>query len=209
MREIRNTEILKKDCLLATEQTGVKVLVGVESNILSIDGKTDLPKNLYDNFDIYLAGLHKFVKYKFQDIFRLFLPNFITDSFGAKPSKELVSSTTSAYINTIEKNPVDMITHLNFCVYANPVEVAKCARDNGVYIELNAKKTHLSKEELLAVADTGVRFLISSDAHSPNRVGEISLVQKLLADIQFPMERIDNIDGRVPTVRFKAYKEKM
>ena len=63
---------LKKDCLLATEQTGVKVLVGVESNILSIDGKTDLPKNLYENFDIYLAGLHKFVKYKFQDIFRLF-----------------------------------------------------------------------------------------------------------------------------------------
>ena len=191
---------------MATENTGVKVLVGVESNILSIDGKTDLPKKLYDDFDIYLAGLHKFVKYKFKDIFRLFLPNFITDTFSASPSRELVKATTNAYINTIENNPVDMITHLNFCVYANPVEVAKCARDNGVYIELNAKKTHLSKEELLAVADTGVRFLISSDAHSPNRVGEISLVEKLLSDISFPMDRIDNIDGRTPNFRFKKYK---
>ena len=203
----RKIPALKKDCLLASEETGVKVLVGVESNILSIDSKTDLPTKLYDDFDVYLAGLHKFVKYKFTDIFRLFLPNFLTDVFDAKPSKDLVKATTNAYINVIEKNPVDAITHLNFCVYADPVEVAKCARDNGVYIELNAKKTHLSAEELLAVADTGVRFIISSDAHSPDRVGEISLVENLLKGINFPMDRIDNIDGRLPNFRFKAFKE--
>ena len=196
------------DCKYATEKTGINVLLGIESNILSIDGKVDLTEKDYQYFDSFSAGLHKFVKYKFSDIFKLFLPNFFTDTFKGKPSKSLIKDTTKAYINVIEKNPVDIITHLNFCVYSDAVEVAKCARDNGVYIELNAKKVHLTDEELLKVADTGVRFVIGSDAHSVSRVGEISLVENTLKRLDFPMDQIDNIDGRLPDFRFKKYKEK-
>ena len=87
-------------------------------------------------------------------------------------------------------------------------EVAKAARDYGTYIELNSKKTHLSDEELAAVRDTGVRFIIDSDAHSPDRVGDTKRVDEQLARVEIPRERIDNIDGRVPKFRFKEYKER-
>lgn len=199
---------MRKECDFATEQTGVKVLLGIESNIIGTDGTVDLKPKLYDNFDIFLAGIHKFVLYKFGTAFSLFLPNFLNSTFNKKQvSKSLIKTNTKTFINVIKNNPVDVITHVNFCCFADAVEVAKAAADYGTYIELNSKKTHLSDEELFAVAKTGVKFVISSDAHSPNRVGEISLVDKLLQRVNIPEGQIANVNGKLPTMRFKTFKE--
>ena len=59
------------------------------------------------------------------------------------------------------------------------------------------------------VQKTSVRFVVNSDAHSVARVGDTELVEEQLARINFPMDRIDNIDGRFPNYRFTAFKEKM
>lgn len=198
---------MKNLCVKASEQTGVNVLLGIESNIIGLDGKTDMKKDLYDYFDVYLAGVHKFVLYSFSAAFKMGIPNFLlSHKKRPNPSERLVKQNTEAYINAIKNNPIDVITHLNYCCYANVTEVAKAAADYGTYIELNAKKTHLSDEQLEAVVNTGVNFVISSDAHSPNRVGEISLVEKLLQRVKVPPERIANIDGRTPEFRFSRFK---
>jgi histidinol phosphatase-like PHP family hydrolase len=56
------------------------------------------------------------------------------------------------------------------------------------------------------VEKTDVRFSINSDAHEKERVGDTKLVEEQLARLNFPMERIDNIDGRYPKFRFARYK---
>ena len=201
---------MKAECQKATEQTGVKILLGIESNIIGTDGAVDLKPNRYDDFDIFLAGIHKFVLYKFGTIFSLFIPNFLTDTFKVKSvSKSLIKENTKTFINVIKNNPVDVITHLNFCCFADAVEVAKAAADYGTFIELNAKKTHLSDEEINKMLDTGVQFILNSDAHTPDRVGEISLVEKLLSRVNIPEDRIVNINGKLPNFRFKAFKERV
>lgn len=203
----RKISSLVKDCREATEKTGVEVLVGIESNIIGVDGTVDLKSKIYDDFDIFLAGFHKFVLYKPGTMFSTFIPNFLRSTFNSTTaSKSLIKRNTKAYINVIKNNPVDVITHLNFCVYADAVEVAKCASDYGTYIELNSKKTHLTDDELFAISKTGVNFVIDSDAHSPDRVGEISLIEKTLERVDIPKERIMNIDGRLPDFRFARYK---
>ena len=200
---------MRAECDLATKETGVKVLLGIESNIIGTDGTVDLKPKLYDNFDIFLAGIHKFVMYKFGTAFSLFVPNFFNSTFHKNNvSESLRKTNTKTFINVIKNNPVDLITHINFCCYANAVEVAKAAADYGTYIELNSKKTHLSDEELYQVAKTGVNFIISSDAHTPDRVGEISLVEKLLTRVNVPEEQIANVNGKLPMMRFKSFKEK-
>ena len=81
--------------------------------------------------------------------------------------------------------------------------MAKCAADYGTYLELDAKKAHLTDEELCEiVAKTSVRFIVNSDAHSKERIGDTALIAEQLKRINFPMDRIDNIDGRLPTFRF-------
>ncbi len=205
----RKVPKMRKLCDEATTETGVKVLLGIESNIIGTEGQVDLRPQAYDNFDIFLAGIHKFVLYKPKSVFTLSIPNLYRKYFNTeKVSERLRKTNTNAFINVIKNNPVDVITHLNFDCFADAVEVAKCAADYGTYIELNAKKIHLTDEELYAVVKTGVNFVISSDAHTPNRVGEISLVEKLLSRVDVPLDRIKNIDGRLPQMRFKAFKER-
>ncbi len=204
----RKLDEMAVKCEQASSQTGVKVLLGIESNITSTNGKTDLGAKLYDKFDLYLAGLHKIVLYNFGSIFPLAIPNYINSILKkSNVSKRLIDTNTKTFVNTIKNNPVDVITHLNFCSFADAVEVCKVASDYGTYVELNSKKVHLSDEELLKILDTGVNFVIGSDAHTPDRVGEISLITSTLERVKIPTERIHNVNGQTPSFRFKAFKE--
>ena len=197
------------ECKAAAEKYGIEVLVGIEANIRGKSGKSDLKKKDFENFDLYLCGKHVFIWFdKFSDLVLYGFGNYLVDNLRSKPSKTLVKRNTAAYINAIEKNPIDAITHLNFHCPSNALEVAKCAADHGTYIELNSKKEHLTDDELNdIVAKTSARFIINSDAHQAERVGEIALVEKQLARIDFPMDRIDNIDGRTPNFRFAEFKK--
>ena len=120
----------------------------------------------------------------------------------------MIDYNTKAYIKAIKNNPLDAITHLNFLCPAKALEVAKCAADYGTYIELNSKKRHLTDEELTDIMQkTEARFIIDSDAHTASRVGDTKIVEEQLARINFPMDRIDNIDGRYPNFRFAEFKK--
>lgn len=206
----RKLDKMRVECDNATNETGVKVLLGIESNITGIDGKVDLKAKYYDYFDIFLAGLHKFVTFDIKTFFALSIPDITATYLKKKEvSKSLKDRNTKTFINVVKKNPVDAITHLNFFSFADAKEVAKVCADYGTYLELNAKKTHLLDSEIEEILKTDVRFIISSDAHSSDRVGEISLVEKTIERLNIPLDRIDNIEGRTPNFRFKKFKEEI
>lgn len=199
-----------EDIKRAKQETGVNVLVGIESNLLGREGFTDLKEKDYEKFDLFLAGAHRFIKFKrLGDYFNFFLRNFTTAVIKKKPSKGLVKLTTEAYVNAIKKFPIDAITHINYLYFADAEEVAKVAADYGTYIELSSKKVHLTDEELYRVDRTGVRYLINSDAHSVDRIGDTKLIEQTLQRTGIGTDRIDNIDGRLPDLRFKRFKQKM
>ena len=199
------------DCKAAEERFGIKVLRGVEANVGGVYGRCDLTEKDYENFDVYLCGYHLTTRYKtLGDTFLNGVCNVTAERFNLPKSKWLIARNTKAYIQTLTKNPIDVLTHLAFRCECDTLEVAKCAADLGVYIELNSKKQHLTDEQLMEiVAKTDARFVIGSDAHSADRVGEFSLVEKQLSRLDFPAERIDNIDGRLPAFRFAEFKKRM
>lgn len=200
---------LRSEINEAEHFTGVKVLMGMESNIISISGKTDMKESDLKYFDVYLCGIHEVLRFaSFSDMFNIFFKNYAAYKFGKKPSKKVIENTTKAYINVIKNNPVDILTHINYKCYCNLTEVAKCCADYGTYIEINTKKRHISAEELNSMAQTGARFVIDSDAHSADRVGDTKIADELLAEADIPLDLIDNIDGRLPRFRFAEYKEK-
>lgn len=200
---------LRSEIEEATKITGVKVLLGMESNIISVSGKTDMRESDLINFDIFLCGIHEVLKFNsFSDMVNIFAKNYTAYKFGKKPSQKVIDSTTKAYINVIKNNPVDILTHINYKCYCDLKEVAKCCADYGTYIEINTKKRHVSADELNLMAETGVRFVIDSDAHSADRVGDTKIAEELLNQASISLEQIDNIDGRLPKFRFAEYKEK-
>ena len=48
---------LRREIDEAERLTGVKVLMGMESNLISVDGDTDMKESDLQYFDLYLAGL--------------------------------------------------------------------------------------------------------------------------------------------------------
>lgn len=200
---------MRCDCDNAEKTTGVKVLLGVEANIIGTDGATDVKHSDYPELDLFLAGVHRFVVLdNFCDYFGYFGGNFFTSVFNGKPSSSLVKRTTKAYLNAIKNNPLDVLTHLNYCCFADSLEVAKCLADYGTYLEINTKKVHLTDEEWQNIVDkTSVRFVVDSDAHSPDRVGDTALFEDLLKRVNVPLSRIDNLHGATPDLRFARYKK--
>ena len=200
---------LRAECIEAEKLTGIRVLMGMESNLISLDGDTDMRNDDLKYFDIYLCGIHEVLKYKsFSDMRNIMLKNYMAYKFGKRPSDKVIENTTKAYINAIKNNPIDILTHINYKCYCNLEEVAKCCADYGTYIEINTKKRHVSAEELNLMASTGVRFVIDSDAHSADRVGDTKIAEEILKEAEIPLELIDNIDGRLPNFRFAEYKAK-
>ena len=191
----------------AEKLTGLKVFMGMESNLISVDGDTDMKEKDLEFFDLFLLGIHEVLKYKsFSDMYGILIKNYTAYKLGKKPSDKVIATTTKAYINVIKNNPVDILTHINYKCYCNLEEVAKCCADYGTYIEINTKKRHVSAEELNLMASTGVRFVIDSDAHSADRVGDLRIAEELLSEASVPLDRIENIDGLLPDFRFAEYK---
>lgn len=200
---------LRAEISEAEKLTGVKVLMGMESNIISSKGETDMKAEDLKFFDIYLCGIHEVLKFKkLSDFYHIFMRNYSAYKFASKPSEKVISNTTKIYIETIKNNPIDILTHINYKCFCNLKEVAKCCADYGTYIEINTKKRHVSAEELNSMAETGVRFVIDSDAHSADRVGDTKIAEEILKDADIPLDRIDNIDGRLPKFRFAEFKAK-
>ena len=200
---------MRADVTEAEKKSGVKVLLGIEANIIGLSGATDVKKSDYEYLDLYLAGIHRFVKCdKFSDYFKLLGANMFANAFRVKPPKSLVRDCTAAYVNAIKNNPIDIVTHVNFCCFADAVEVARCCEDYGTYFEINTKKTHLSDEEWQNVIDkTNVGFVVDSDAHSPDRVGDTLLADELMKRVKFPENRIFNMYGNVPDLRYTRFKK--
>lgn len=206
----RKLDKMRRECDEATKLTGVNVYLGIESNLLGVSGKTDVKVSDYDKLDVFLAGIHRFILYDtIGEWFSLLGANYFTRLFKKDPSAALIERNTKVYINAIKNNPIDVLTHPGYLVFANAEEVAKCCRDYGTLFEINSRKTHLSDDDWVKVINTGVDFIVDSDAHVPENVANANFAFDLIKRLNIPLSRIKNIDGQVPAdMRFKRFKQK-
>lgn len=184
---------LQEDILNAKEITGVDILLGVEGNIISLDGEIDIKEEDYAPLDVLLIGFHRFVHTtSIKDKALLCWANLFDKAF--RPSKEKINRNTTAFLKTLDKYPIDVITHLNFSFQTDTIAVAKMAKQKGVYIELNGKHINFTEEEILTMASEGVKFIVNSDAHTPERVGEANLGLNLIYKYNIPLSQVANVD---------------
>lgn len=206
----KNLDQMLNECREAEKQTGVIVKLGIESNIIGEDGVCDLKEKDYEKIEVFLAGMHRAVWYPTsKDLQRVFIENIVTDFAKFTPTKQLIDYNTKIYCNAIKNNPIDILTHPLYGVFADPVVVAECCADYGTYFEINTKKIHLSAEQWRKVIDTKVNFIVDSDAHSPDRVGDLKLFLKQDEVVCFPKERIFNFNDRTPTLRYAEFKKRL
>lgn len=189
----KNIPQLQEDILNAKEITGVDILLGVESNMISLDGDIDVKEEDYEFLDILLMGYHQLVYTEtLKDKMLLCWANIFGKNF--RPSKERINRNTTAFLKTLDKYPIDIITHLNFGFQTDTMAVAKMAKQKGVYIELNGKRATFTEEEIKMMTAEGVKFIVNSDAHRPELVGEVNNGMNLVYKYDIPLSQVVNVD---------------
>ena len=184
---------IKEDILNAKEVTGVDILLGVEANLISCDGKVDVFEQDYEFLDILLMGHHKIVKMdSIKDKINLGRANVLGSPYRA--SKERINRNTTAFLKALDKYPIDVITHLNYGCPTDTLAVARMAKEKGTLIELNGKRINFTDEEIEIMASEGVKFIVNSDAHRPCDVGECNNALNTIFRLDIPRNLIVNVD---------------
>lgn len=173
---------------------GLTILLGLESNIIGIDGTLDVDEDMLKYMDILLMGYHYGAMPKgIRDGLGLYILNPISKylSIGKEKAKEL---NTQAYIKAINKYPIDLITHPGSKAGVDIVEVAKEAYKFGTALEISSKHSELSVESMKKLLDIDVTYMVNSDAHRPEDVGNVENALKKAKEAGLPLNRIKNID---------------
>lgn len=157
--------------------SGVRVLCGVEANVIDFEGRLDMKEGLLKRLDLVIASMHG----------------------GLMPFGSL-EQCTRAWL-AIAKNPdVDIIGHSGSPEFAYDYEtVLRLFKENDKAVELNEhsfKARPNSIENCIEIAKLcmkiGVLVAVNSDSHFHDAVGMFSGWRKILNDIGFPPELIIN-----------------
>ncbi len=179
---------------------GIKVLFGVECNIVSGDGTIDIDDRMLDMMDFVIAGFHMLSKMRnFSDYV-----NFYARHYSARLIKPMTQTNidinTRAIVEAMKKYPIGFISHPSARMSVDIVEVAKVAAATGTYLEINEKGNELSVQDIVRSKELGARFIINSDAHRVDAVGRVEKSVALAEAAGLTMDDIVNV-GKLPTFR--------
>lgn len=191
--------IKKKDILKQKEEIlrlrekykNIRILHGIEANILCEDGRIDTTDLDY-KFDIVIAGYHfGSTPKKFFDLITHLL-NILNRNFGF--FKTIAKKrNTKAIINAIKRNKIFILTHPGDKGPIDTLEVAKACKENNVLLEINERHTHLNLEQLELIKKLDLKYVISSDAHKKEHVGKVNDCFKRVKEAKIDLSSIVNI----------------
>ena len=165
---------------LPKELFGVRLLRGVELNIMDYEGNVDMAVGQYRGLDIRIASLH---------------------TVCCKPGS--VEQNTSALIGAMRNPLIQIIGHPGDRQYPIDIErVLDAAAETNTVPEINNPRLALPRYECEAsireiaagCLKRGLPVLMSSDAHFHTHVGVLDHAAAMLAELGFPDALVLNND---------------
>ncbi|MDR7871232.1 MAG: PHP domain-containing protein [Tissierellaceae bacterium] len=173
---------------------GIKVLLGVEANLIGYDGIIDMDDKLIKMTDLLLLGYHYgIVPHTIYDSFGMYIRNPISKVLPLG-RQSLLDLTTRAFVKAINNYPIDFITHPGSKAKVDIKTLAREAGKVGTALEINSKHSQLSIESIEIALKEDVEFVINSDAHRPEDVGNVEESLRRANAANLPMKRIRNIE---------------
>jgi putative hydrolase len=176
---------------------GVRILKGVEANIVGEDGTLDLEDEILRVLDFVAVGFHPACGFDDSD----------------------AATNTAALVGAIGNPLVDMVTHpgnVNYPLEIEPVVAAAVA--HGVILEVNAftfaahgsrrGSTEIEAAFAAEARRQGAYIAVSSDAHYHDTVGVFDGALDVVEALDYPAELIVNRDAEAVLVHLLARRER-
>ncbi|MBN8049339.1 phosphatase [Paraclostridium bifermentans] len=168
--------------VIKEEINGVKVLKGIEANIMDFDGNIDIPSDVVGKLDYVIASFH---------------PPCIN------PGN--IHENTKAILNVMENKDVKIIGHLDDSRY--PVDYEKVvikAKETNTLLEINNSSLRTNSFRVGAIENAkvllnlckkhDVKVILGSDAHIYYQVGNFENCTKILEEVNFPGNLVVNFN---------------
>lgn len=176
----------------AIQYPQIRTLAGVEANIIDPDGRLDVPRSLLDELDIVLAGLHPLV---WPASWRASL-RWVSVNGAAHYSHRWLrrarALNTEAICNAVERYRIDVVTHPGYRLAIDTPRLARTCARRKTALEINTSHAHTDVPYIRAAAREGCQFVVGSDAHSPERVGDLDTGLRLAERAGLGPEQVRN-----------------
>lgn len=171
----------------------IKILLGVEANIINQSGQLDVDDELIEEFDLVLAGYHYGVFGKNPVLASAIHAGNIYTAYSGGKINRLFKLNTEIMIQAVYNNDIKILTHPGSKAKVDIREVARACADNNTYMEISNSHSHLTVEEIKEASKEDVKFVISSDAHIPGNVGKFETGLQRAREAGLDLERIVNL----------------
>lgn len=179
---------------LREEFKNIEILLGVEANIVNLDGDLDVDDEVLNTIDILLAGFHNGAKFKtLRDWNEIFIKNKISRVLPLW-RKECRLNNTIAVVKALRKYNINILTHPGAKMDIDTKEVAKVAAQTNTLLEINSSHGFLNVDYVKIAMKENAKFVIDSDAHKPSDVGNIDDGIAIALRAGLPFDRIVNIE---------------
>ena len=101
--------------------------------------------------------------------------------------------TIDIIINAMKNNDIFIITHPGDKGDVYIEEIAKVAKNTDTRLEINSSHGFLNSSQLVKIKGIGNKFIIGSDAHIPQNVGNFDLAMKIVKEASVDLSLIENI----------------
>lgn len=180
-----------------TQYNDIKVLTGVEANIVGSDGRLDVPRSILKKLDIVLAGLHRFTWFTDWRAGKTMywenpLAKFRLGGITGRIAQRARLHNTKAVVEAVYRYDIDIITHPGLHMSIDTYELARACAKRNTALEINASHGTSLTEFARAAASQGVSFAIDSDAHHPREVGRLGPGLEVAVKLGLTADRIIN-----------------
>lgn len=189
-----------KDEVKAINESGqfaVEMFVGAEANIRDLEGSLDISYNIIKELDFLIAGLHPYtLPTSIDDGIKIWLQNSLRH-LGKGQQEKAKNANTKASCEALHRNPeIGILSHPGLFFKIDMEETARACIKNDVLFEINCGHEHPDISDIIKAERIGVDFVIDSDAHFPETVGELSYGQHIINRLGIDPARVVNLwDG--------------
>lgn len=144
------------------------IFLSVEANIRSGTRSLDISPEDADAFDFLLGGYHLAVRHA-----HTVSNYFINRGYFASDTnvRNAMVRNTDMIIRALHENNLRILTHPGDKAPVDILEIAKVCAETNTWMEISNFHSHLALDEIKVAATTDALFVISSDAHRPERIG--------------------------------------
>lgn len=197
---------IREEAARASRETGVKVLTAAECNVMNVDGDLDLGPRDLGRLDLILAGLHLMIlpegfgrpgaAARLGAVARLVLPNLKPWSWSPRVRARARLTNTKALVEAVNLHDLAFVTHPGLHMPVDTPELARACARRGTRMEISSAHRETDEAYVRAAAREGVDFVLSSDAHRPERVGDLDAALRVAKRAGLSPERVWNVERR-------------